>query len=130
MSYTPNTWTTGDTITATKLNNIEQGIANAGGGWDIVIQGVYDDDGDEFTSLTLESGTYSSISSAIQGGQVLTGVLYYEATGPIYTNSLCNYCYISDESIVSCAFLGMAYGSSQPRIWYVLIDSNNDVIPD
>lgn len=32
MSYTPNTWTTGDTITATKLNNIEQGIANAGGG--------------------------------------------------------------------------------------------------
>lgn len=30
MSYTPNTWTTGDTITATKLNKIEQGIANAG----------------------------------------------------------------------------------------------------
>ena len=32
MSYTPTTWTTGDTITATKLNKIEQGIANAGGG--------------------------------------------------------------------------------------------------
>lgn len=30
MSYTPNTWATGDTITAAKLNNIEQGIANAG----------------------------------------------------------------------------------------------------
>lgn len=30
MSYTPTTWTTGDTITATKLNKIEQGIANAG----------------------------------------------------------------------------------------------------
>ena len=30
MSYTPTTWTTGDTITATAMNKIEQGIANAG----------------------------------------------------------------------------------------------------
>ena len=30
MAYTPNTWATGDTITAAKLNNMEQGIANAG----------------------------------------------------------------------------------------------------
>lgn len=30
MSYTPTTWTTGDTITATKLNKIENGIASAG----------------------------------------------------------------------------------------------------
>lgn len=28
MAYTPNTWATDDTITADKLNNIEQGIAN------------------------------------------------------------------------------------------------------
>ena len=32
MSYTPTTWTTGDTITATALNKIENGIASAGGG--------------------------------------------------------------------------------------------------
>lgn len=32
MSYEPTTWVTGDIITAVKLNNIEQGIANAGGG--------------------------------------------------------------------------------------------------
>lgn len=32
MSYTPTSWTTGDTITASALNKIEQGIANAGGG--------------------------------------------------------------------------------------------------
>lgn len=31
MAYTPTTWATGDVITATKLNNMEQGIANAGG---------------------------------------------------------------------------------------------------
>lgn len=32
MSYTPTTWNTGDTITASALNKIENGIANAGGG--------------------------------------------------------------------------------------------------
>lgn len=31
MSYTPTTWTTGDTITAQKMNKLEQGVANAGG---------------------------------------------------------------------------------------------------
>ncbi len=30
MAYTPTTWVTGDTITAVKLNNMEQGIADAG----------------------------------------------------------------------------------------------------
>lgn len=29
MSYTPTTWTTGDTITATAMNKIENGVANA-----------------------------------------------------------------------------------------------------
>ena len=32
MAYTPTTWVTGDTVTATKMNKIENGIANAGGG--------------------------------------------------------------------------------------------------
>ena len=32
MSYTPTNWSTGDTITASALNKIEQGIAGGGGG--------------------------------------------------------------------------------------------------
>lgn len=36
MSYTPTTWSTGDTITASALNKIEQGIAGSGG-YDLVI---------------------------------------------------------------------------------------------
>lgn len=31
MAYEPTTWASGDTITATKMNKIEQGIANGGG---------------------------------------------------------------------------------------------------
>ena len=30
MAYTPTTWVTGDTVTATKMNKLEQGVANAG----------------------------------------------------------------------------------------------------
>lgn len=29
MAYEPNTWNTGDTITAEKLNHLEQGVASA-----------------------------------------------------------------------------------------------------
>lgn len=32
MSYTKHTWTNGDVITATKLNEMENGISEAGGG--------------------------------------------------------------------------------------------------
>lgn len=38
MSYTPTLWTTGDVITATKLNKIEEGIASAGGGGGLVVE--------------------------------------------------------------------------------------------
>lgn len=52
MAYTPTTWVTGDTITTTKLNKIEQGIANSGatlicnitsgGELDKTVQEIYD----------------------------------------------------------------------------------------
>lgn len=40
MSYTPTTWVTGDTITATKLNKMEQGIADSGG-YDLVLSAPF-----------------------------------------------------------------------------------------
>lgn len=33
MAYNPTEWKCGDTITAEKLNKMEDGIANAGGGY-------------------------------------------------------------------------------------------------
>lgn len=36
MAYTPTTWTTGDTITASAMNKIENGIAGAGG-YDLIV---------------------------------------------------------------------------------------------
>lgn len=57
MSYTPTNWATGDTITASALNKIENGVANAGGGYDAVIQIV---DGTPDTG-TVISGDFQTV---------------------------------------------------------------------
>lgn len=71
MSYTPTTWTTGDTITATKLNKIEQGIADAGGG----VSGLVTD-----TSDTLDK-SYNDIDAMITAGVlpflIINNEIYY-----------------------------------------------------
>lgn len=68
MSYTPNTWQTGDTITAAKLNKMEQGIANAGGGGGGVLA-IADNNG------TLNK-TWQEITDALKSGTL--PVIYYE----------------------------------------------------
>ena len=40
MSYEPTTWKSGDTVTSAKLNKMEQGIANAGGGGVLIVHDV------------------------------------------------------------------------------------------
>lgn len=60
MAYTPTTWVTGDVITATKLNNMEQGIANAGGA---VIVGYTFEDG----TITLDK-TWQEINDGMAAG--------------------------------------------------------------
>lgn len=70
MSYTPTSWSTGDTITATAMNKIENGIANAGGSsWDAVIRLTHaDSSGPDNTSNvtpSIVSGTYADLSAKI-----------------------------------------------------------------
>lgn len=57
MGYTPTTWNTGDTITASALNKMEQGIADGGGGAVIVTE----------TSDTLDK-TFAEIYDLIHSG--------------------------------------------------------------
>ena len=70
MSYTPTSWSTGDTITATAMNKIENGIANAGGSnWDAVIRLTHADSSgpDNTTNITpsIVSGSYADLSAKI-----------------------------------------------------------------
>lgn len=58
MAYTPTTWATGDTITAAKLNKLEQGVANGGSG--LVV---------ELTSKTgTADHTFAEIFNALKAG--------------------------------------------------------------
>ena len=65
MAYTPTTWATGDTITATKLNKLEQGVANAGGGFDGIITIYHDIYSAHDYECTIESGTFSALASKL-----------------------------------------------------------------
>lgn len=69
MSYTPTTWANGDTITAQKMNNIEQGIvaASSGGGGVVVVSGEWDA-GE--TTFTLDK-TYNELKALLLSGAVV-----------------------------------------------------------
>lgn len=57
MSYTKNTWKSGDTVTSAKLNNIEDGIASSGA---FIVHGTFSDD-----TITLDK-TWKEIYDAAQ----------------------------------------------------------------
>ena len=57
MSYSPTTWQTGDTITASKLNNMESGISAA-------------------SAAPLIETTYADLVSAVSGGTLVPGAQY------------------------------------------------------
>ena len=69
MSYTPTTWTTGDTITATALNKIENGIASAGGGDILFDIGVEDGVLDKTWTEILTALTAGKIARVIGSGE-------------------------------------------------------------
>lgn len=75
MSYTPTNWATGDVITAEKLNNMENGIANAGSGTSAGNAVVF-----EFTATyDLQSHSYS----------VATDVTFEEVKSAFLAGKLC-----------------------------------------
>lgn len=102
MSYTPTTWTTGDTITATAMNKIENGIANAGGV--LICNSSYSQD----ASAYVLDKTVQEIYDALLGGTPVyikyqygtisdyAGHLYLAPVVRIY-----NYDYTNDIRIIA-----------------------------
>ena len=88
MAYTPTTWTTGDTVTATKMNKIENGIANAGNNYDIVISA------DQYpvsssTTFTVLSGSSTACYNKLQDGDPLVrALLIFDITWATFPISL------------------------------------------
>lgn len=66
MSYTPHTWQTGETVTAEKLNALEQGVASGGGAPVMRINAVIDWSG-ETPTATVDK-TFAEIKAHLDGG--------------------------------------------------------------
>lgn len=85
MSYTPTNWSTGDVITAEKLNNMESGIENAN-------QNVY------IATLSYDGSNYScdktpeQIKSAADGGAAV-----FLRRGESYNMNYLPLCSVEDE---------------------------------
>lgn len=60
MSYEPTNWQTGDVVTSQKLNKLEQGVADAGGGGGFLVVNMTMTD----TALTLDK-TWQEIWDAV-----------------------------------------------------------------
>lgn len=68
MSYEPTNWKAGDVVTSAKLNKLEQGVADAGGGGCVVVATASYDS--QTQSVTLDK-TYNDIKTAVVQGKVV-----------------------------------------------------------
>lgn len=100
MAYTTNTWVTGDTITADKLNHMEDGIASASGGPLIVNVTRISDGG--YSNMALDK-TWQEIHDALLSSGVT--IVYHESVEDeegvydvVTPNSLDRMSYASEEA--------------------------------
>lgn len=62
MSYEPTVWQTGDVVTAEKMNKLEQGVANSGGGGFLLVHVLV-----SVSSATMDK-TWNEINEALDNG--------------------------------------------------------------
>lgn len=82
MSYSPTTWSTGDTITASAMNKIENGIANAGS--TLICNLVYNND---LSAYTLDK-TVGEIYNALIGGTLVYVKYQYGTLSGSYVSNM------------------------------------------
>ena len=91
MSYTKQTWASGDTVTSAKLNHMESGIETASMP-DLVFK-VDSQSPNSITSATLEVGSYAAVKAKAEAGDYITVVVYYyEDTGTVIISATFNIC--------------------------------------
>ena len=64
MAYTPTNWQDGDVITAEKMNKLEQGVAEGGGG--VLLVNVT-----ETSSTFTADKTYDEVDAAVEAGKMV-----------------------------------------------------------
>ncbi len=85
MSYEPYTWKGGDTVTANKLNHIEQGIAQGGSGGVLYIPNSTMDNQTGIITLGMTAG---EIFTALQEGKFVFTSISMEEVESVYIFNL------------------------------------------
>lgn len=77
MSYTPTAWANGDTITAEKLNKIEQGISTATSGfeYDLIIETITASTGFVPSNLAVTKGNILACEQKVANGEAVHALL-------------------------------------------------------
>lgn len=93
MSYEKQTWSTGETITANKLNHIEDGIADggSGGGSDVFIVHVIADysESEEEPSVIVEEPVDDIFNALSNNKEVVAFVRDKDAEGIVFAGANC-----------------------------------------
>ena len=71
--YTPTEWNTGDTITAEKLNKLENGVRDAGGGALFTLQTIFTNDGQTIVGHLLNGVPYATIKAKLDNNEKIEG---------------------------------------------------------
>ena len=130
MSYTEHTWQTGETITAAKMNNIEEGIQEAaqsgGGGWDLVVK-MSKPFPDSATTFTVISGdTAANLYDKLMDGNPIAILLLGYYMSDIYVNVCPWICWAYTSSVTDTIFFqGISSGDQTWPSWaQIQYDSN------
>ena len=134
MSYTPTTWQTGDTITATAMNKIENGIANAGGSpWDAVIRLTHAANSGADTPVNLTpsiiSGSFADLSQKIlNDGYPCILVEYYHLSWGYRYSAPMGYLAVAGANEIQVDIAGYSLVDGVFKLFGTLVWSNNDTI--
>ena len=92
MSYTPTSWSTGDTITAAAMNKIENGIANAGA---TIITVPLTDTGVSYVSPSGSGDlSWNDIAAAFENGTIVR-LVYESSNTPAITTHIVGIDYVN-----------------------------------
>lgn len=138
MAYVEHEWVNGETITAAKLNNIEEGIteaAQSGGGGlsaDAVIhlEHANNSDQDGYASLTptIVSGTYAELKAKLyDGGCPYILVEYHHPWGMAFTMPMGYVSYWNPTSI-RVTLAGYSIVDDQFMVFGSLVWADNDTL--
>lgn len=126
MSYTPTTWQTGDTITAEKLNNMEDGIKNANEPFIVTLTPTAEDFSGTMDKTPQE--IYNAYKANRQIRAKILGVYHTENTDlwTFMTSAVLHDDPIPEYSTVSVGFeFVLLYGED----WFLVSVSTSDVAP-